>query len=106
LPAVLTGWGGCGNDLVGDFDGDGKDDLALICYDPAGALWHWQVALSTGSTFAVYPDARVAASNGNGLCVHHAAGGGADRIVVLGAPDDACADLDGSHQFQVTSPCA
>lgn len=51
VPAVLLGWKPCGDDpctlLIGDFNGDGKDDLAL--WHPSAGRLH--LALCDGSYF-------------------------------------------------------
>jgi len=105
-PDALVGWGSGNQLLVGDYNGDGKDDAVVIFYDSATAVWRWHLAESTSSAFNAFPNAQVGYGNGNGACVKDYDSDGKDEIVVTWTPN-ICADLNVSaHTFTMTTPCS
>lgn len=105
-PNALVGWSNGVQTLIGDFDGDGKDDVVTMEVDPGDNQWHWRLAQSTGAVFAAYPNAQVGYGNGIGACVKDYDADGKDEIVVQWTPG-ICGNLDlSSHTFVITTPCA
>lgn len=105
-PNALVGWSGGSQTLVGDFDGDLKDDVVVMLVDPSDGLWHWRLARSSGSSFVPHPNAQVGHGNGTGACVKDYDADGRDEIVVQ-FTSNICGKLNtATNTFVTTTPCA
>jgi hypothetical protein len=95
----LWGLGSADLHIVGDFDGDDRDDLLI--YEEGGHFWH--AALSTGGSFTPVPYALSGEVLGPGACSLDVDLDGADEVVNEAA--GRCAEYDPAARRFVPANC-
>ena len=99
----MRGWVAGDDNLVGDFDGDGRDDV-LVVRD--GATPTWDLAQSRGAWFDQRSGALTGVRATEGMCVGNTDGDAADEVILRRAEGNLCADFDAvSGRFSLRS-CA
>jgi hypothetical protein len=75
----LVGWGAGNRTLVGDYDGDGRQDVLVIVQSEA----RWHLALSSGVSFSPFPEVLTGWGTGTHEVVGDLDGDGRDDVVVI-----------------------